>query len=203
MPNVLDLIIYLRDLLLYAIAKGVYGNSYFSGSASIITAFRDLVTEAENGANGLQKNINHAKSRMQLLDRGNMEGRSECINMIAQCENAKLDLENQNIVLQDRLNAGKHAASGKVAAGTVSSSMKELDYSDKYMQERRAVASRYANLDNFENPEVSKFLTSKRNFTGKRRPLKGQGLWRALSQAQARECFLEHMAQRCSESSGE
>lgn len=112
-------------------------------------------------ANGLQKNINHARSRMQLLDRGDVEGRSECINMISQCENAKLDLENQNIVLQGRLNAGRHAASGKGAAGTVSSNMKELDYSDKYMQERRAVASRYANLDNFENPEVSKFLTSK------------------------------------------
>jgi len=45
-------------------------------------------------ANGLQKNINNARSRMQLLDRGDVEGRSECINMIAQCENAKLDLEN-------------------------------------------------------------------------------------------------------------
>ena len=112
-------------------------------------------------ANGLQKNINNTRSRMQLLDRGDVEGRSECINMIAQCENAKLDLENQNIVLQSRLNAGKHAASGKEGAGAVYSNMKELDYSDKYMQERRAVASRYANLDNFENPEVSKFLTSK------------------------------------------
>ncbi len=112
-------------------------------------------------ANGLQKNINNTRSRMQLLDRGDVEGRSECINMIAQCENAKLDLENQNIVLQSRLNAGKHAASGKEGAGAAYSNMKELDYSDKYMQERRAVASRYANLDNFENPEVSKFLTSK------------------------------------------
>lgn len=112
-------------------------------------------------ANGLQKNINNARGRMQLLDRGDVEGRSECINMIAQCENAKLDLENQNIVLQGRLNAGKHASSGKGAAGAASSNMKDLDYSDKYMQERRAVASRYANLDNFENPEVSKFLTSK------------------------------------------
>ena len=112
-------------------------------------------------ANGLQKNINNARSRKQLLDRGDVGGRSECINMIAQCENAKLDLENQNIVLQGRMNAGKHAASGKGAAGAASPNMKELDYSDKYMQERRAVASRYANLDNFENPEVSKFLTSK------------------------------------------
>lgn len=112
-------------------------------------------------ANGLQKNINNVRSRMRLLDRGDVEGRSECINMIAQCENAKLDLENQNIVLQGRLSAGRHAASGKGAAGAASSNMKELDYSDKYMQERRAVASRYANLDNFENPEVSKFLTSR------------------------------------------
>ena len=54
-----------------------------------------------------------------------------------------------------------YAASGKEGAGAAYSNMKELDYSDKYMQERRAVASRYANLDNFENPEVSKFLTSK------------------------------------------
>lgn len=111
-------------------------------------------------ANELQKNINNAKSQMQLLDHGDVEGRSKCINTIAQCENAKLDLENQNIVLQNRLNGSKQASSGKGAAGA-SSSMKGLDYSDKYMQERQAVASRYANLDNFENPEVSKFLTSR------------------------------------------
>ncbi len=111
-------------------------------------------------ANELQKNINNAKSQMQLLDHGDVEGRSKCINTIAQCENAKLDLENENIALQGRLNSGRQAVSGKGAAGT-SPNMKGLDYSDKYMQERRAVASRYANLDNFENPEVSKFLTNR------------------------------------------
>lgn len=111
-------------------------------------------------ANELQKNINNAKSQMQLLDHGDVEGRSKCINTIAQCENAKLDLENANIALQGRLNSSRQAASGKGAAGA-SPNMKGLDYSDKYMQERRAVASRYANLDNFENPEVSKFLTSR------------------------------------------
>ena len=52
-------------------------------------------------------------------------------------------------------------------------------------------------------------VSRKPNFTGKGRLSKRQGLWRALSarlqalsQAQARECFLEHMAQRCSGSSG-
>ncbi len=112
-------------------------------------------------ANELQKNINHAKSKMQLLDHGDVEGRSKCINTIAQCENAKLDLENENIVLQGRINAGRQASSGKGAAKAASSGMKDLDYSDRYMQERKAVASRYANLDNFENPEVSKFLSNK------------------------------------------
>ena len=88
----------------------------------------------------------------------------------------KLDLENQNIVLQSRLNAGKHAASGKEGAGAAYSNMKELDYSDKYMQERRAVASRYANLDNFENRKCQSSLPAsrRRNFTGKGRLSKGQ-----------------------------
>lgn len=121
---------------------------------------RSQISQNKTRANELQKSINNAKSQMQLLDHGDVEGRSKCINTITRCENAKLDLENENIVLQGRLNAGGQASSQKGAAGA-SSNMKGLDYSDKYMQERQAVASRYANLDNFENPEVSKFLTSR------------------------------------------
>lgn len=121
---------------------------------------RSQISQNKTRANELQKSINNAKSQMQLLDHGDVEGRSKCINTITRCENAKLDLENENIVLQGRLNAGGQASSPKGAAGA-SSNMKGLDYSDKYMQERQAVASRYANLDNFENPEVSKFLTSR------------------------------------------
>ena len=124
------------------------------------TQIQSQISQNKIRANELQKNINNAKSQMQLLDHGDVEGRSKCINTIAQCENAKLDLENENIVLQGRLNGSKQASPGKGAAGA-SANMKGLDYSDKYMQERQAVASRYASLDNFENPEVSKFLTSK------------------------------------------
>lgn len=128
--------------------------SYGQESAQQI---QQRISQNQMRANNIQKHINSVKHQMQLLNRGDVEGREKFSAEITRCENEKLDIQNENVVLKEKLNnANPSKHKGSAGAGTC---IESLNYADKYTQERAAIASRYANISNFENPDIMPYLT--------------------------------------------